>query len=435
MPSIIAIGAQWGDEGKGKIIDVLASNAKHVVRAQGGNNAAHTIVIGKEEYTLQLIPSGVLHPNTQCYIAAGTVIDPEVLVLEINALQSRGIPIKECLKISPYAHVIFPYHRKLDLALEQWRGIRAVGTTGTGRGIGPCYADKAYRLGIRLAEMLDSELFPKFLKSILALKNEELFKIHNTPKLSFDEIHSEYTRYGNILRPYIDNVEEHIHKAIQAGENVLFEGSEGTFLDTTFGTYPFSTSSSTLAGGICAGVGIGPSRIDHTMGIFKSYMTRSGFGPLPSELKQEEQFFDPFQAREVDTTMQPKRRIGWFDGMLAKAAVRLNDIDSIALTKLDVLDKLVSIKICIGYELAGKQIDDIPLTTEQWEKVQPIYETLPGWQTPTSHIRSLEELPMEARNYLKRIEEICEIPINLISLGPERTQTIVLFEPFSTKRK
>jgi adenylosuccinate synthase len=431
MPNIVVIGAQWGDEGKGKIIDVLASNAKHIVKAQGGNNEGHTIVLGKEEYTLQLIPSGILHPNTQCYIAAGTVIDPEVLVLEINALQSRGILIKDRLKISPYAHIIFPYHRKLDLALEQWRGIRAVGAIG--RGIGPCYADKAYRLGIRLGEMLDSELFPKLLKSALALKNEQLFKVHNIAELSFDEIHSEYIRYGNILRPYIDNVEEHIHKAMKERANILFEGSEGTLLDTTFGTYPFATPSSTLAGGICAGAGIGPSNIDHTIGIFKSYTTRPGIGPLPSELKEEERFFDTYEAREI--TIQPIRKIGWFDAILAKTAVRLNGLDSIALAKLDILDKLTSIKICVGYEFEGKQIDYIPLISEDLEKVQPIYETLPGWQKSTTDINSFEQLPIETRGYLKRIEELCEIPISLLSIGQERAQTIELFDPFSTVKR
>lgn len=433
MPSVIVVGAQWGNEGKGKIIDLLTAQAKHTVRAQGGNNAGHSVIIGREEYRLYLIPSGIFHPHTQCYIGAGTVIDPEVLVFEINALESRGISVKDRLKISPAAHVIFPYHRKLDIALELRKGVLAVGTTG--RGIGPCYADKAQRLGIRIVEMLEPELFAKMLKTVLTLKNEELYKVHDTAKLSYDEIYSEYTRYGNILRPYIGNVEEIVHGAINSGENVLLEGSQGTFLDNTLGSYPYVTSSCTVAGGLCTGIGIGPSLIDHTLGVLQAYTTRLGLGPLPSEIKEEHPFTDTYDPRDSSSPTRRKKRVGWFDAMLAKTAVRLNGFDSIALTKLDVLDKLPTIKICVGYELNGTRVQNLPYLSEELDKVKPIYETLTGWLHSISNITSYEQLPKETREYLKRIEEICGVPISLISVGPEREQILVQQNPFSTTRR
>lgn len=433
MPQVILIGAQWGDEGKGKIIDILTAQVKHVVRSQGGNNAGHTVLIDQEEYKLHLIPSGILHPHTHCYIGAGTVIDPAVLIQEIEGLESRGIHIKGRLWISPSAHVIFPYHRTLDLLLEQKKGERSIGTTG--RGIGPCYADKSSRLGIRMGEMVRPDIFGKVLKSVLHLKNEELTKLFGAEKMNYDEIHKQYSQYAEILKPFISNVEEMVNQAIDNKENVLFEGAQGTFLDISLGTYPFVTSSNTIAGGICAGAGVGPTRIDHTIGVIKAYTTRVGNGPLPTEVQEDESFLDHHQAREFGTTTGRKRRIGWFDAVLARTAVRLNGIDSIALTKLDILDNLESIKICVGYQIHGIRLDHMPCLTEDLEKIVPIYETVPGWKKTTSHIDNYNDLPENAKKYLAKITHLCGAPISMISLGPQRERTIILKDIFAIKDK
>lgn len=433
MPQVILIGAQWGDEGKGKIIDILTAQAKHVVRAQGGNNAGHTVIIDHEEYKLHLIPSGILHTHTHCYIGAGTVIDPAVLIQEIEALEARGIVIKGRLWISPSAHLIFPYHRALDLLLEQKKGSRSLGTTG--RGIGPCYADKANRLGIRVGDFIRPDIFSRVLKSVLSLKNEELTKLFGAEKMSYDEIYKQYSRYAEILKPFVIDVEELVNQAIDNKENVLFEGAQGTFLDITLGTYPFVTSSNTIAGGICAGAGVGPSRIDHTIGVIKAYTTRVGNGPLPTEVTDEESFLDHQQAREYGTTTGRKRRVGWFDAVLARTAVRLNGIDSIALTKLDILDHLDKIKICVSYQIHGSRLDRMPCQTEDLEKIVPIYEVLPGWKCPTGHIDKYDDLPENAKKYLAKIEQLCGSPISMISLGPQRDKTIILRDIFNTKDK
>lgn len=433
MPQVILIGAQWGDEGKGKIIDILTSQAKHVVRSQGGNNAGHTVIIDQEEYKLHLIPSGILHPHTNCYIGAGTVIDPEILIQEIEGLENRGVHIKGRLWISPSAHVIFPYHRTLDLLLEQKKGERCIGTTG--RGIGPCYADKASRLGIRMGELVRPDIFGKVLRSVLQLKNEELSKLFGEEKMNFDDIQKKYSLFAEILKPFISDVEQLINQAIENNENVLFEGAQGTFLDISLGTYPFVTSSNTIAGGICAGAGIGPTRIDHTIGVIKAYTTRVGNGPLPTELQENENFLDHRQAREYGTTTGRKRRIGWFDAVLARTAVRLNGIDSIALTKLDILDHLEQIKICVGYQLHGTRMDHMPCLTEDLEKIVPIYETVPGWQVSTSHIDNYQDLPENAKKYFTKIEQLCGAPISMVSLGPQREKTIVLNDIFKKKDK
>jgi adenylosuccinate synthase len=433
MPLVILIGAQWGDEGKGKIIDILTSQAKHVVRAQGGNNAGHTVVIGQEEYKLHLIPSGILHPHTNCYIGAGTVIDPEVLIQEIEELESRGIHVKGRLWISPSAHVIFPFHRQLDHLLEQKKGERSIGTTG--RGIGPCYADKANRLGIRIGELMRPDIFSRILKSVLQWKNEELSKLFGAEKLNCEEIFKKYSQYGELLKPFVTHVEELINDGVNKEENVLFEGSQGTFLDISLGTYPFVTSSNTVAGGICAGAGVGPTRIDHTLGVVKAYTTRIGNGPLPTEVLGDENFIDHGIAREDGSTVNRKRRIGWFDAVLVRTAVNYNGIDSIALTKLDVLDELDAIKICVGYQIHGTRIDHVPCLTDDLEKIIPIYETVPGWKTKTTHIDSYDALPKNAKDYLKRIETLCKAPVSMISIGPQREKTIILDNIFKSRNR
>lgn len=415
MPCIVVVGTQWGDEGKGKIIDLLTPQAHHIVRTQGGNNAGHTLVINGEEYKFHLIPSGILHPHTRCYIGAGTVIDPKVLLQEIDGLKKRGFDLRGRLLISSNAHVIFPYHRSLDLALEQKKGARAIGTTG--RGIGPCYVDKAHRIGIRMGELCRSDLFPDILRSVAGF--HEAFDDEATL--------TEYQEYAAQLSPYVCAVENRLHSALDLGETVLLEGAQGTFLDITHGTYPFVTSSNTIAGGICAGAGIGPTDVDHTLGIMKAYTTRVGNGPLPSE--DSAVLLNHTNSREVGTTTGRARRIGWFDAIMARTAVRLNGITSLAITKLDILDPLPTIKVCVGYKLKGETIDYFPTLAEELEEVEPIYEEMPGWQQPTSDMRTYEQLPEEAQNYLARITSLAGAPMSILSLGPDRNQTILLQHP------
>lgn len=435
MPAVIVIGAQWGDEGKGKIVDLLTAEADAVIRAQGGNNAGHTILSEGKEYKLHLIPSGILHPGKICFIGSGTVIDPKVLVEEIRSLEAQGIVLKERLWISEAAHLIFPYHKLLDRAMEEEKGQDSVGTTG--RGIGPCYADKAHRLGIRLAEALNPALFAKRLSALLSIKNRELQAIYNTDPLDFDTLYQHYTQLLSTLRPFVTQIKGRINSHIDEGKKVLFEGAQGTFLDNTSGTYPYVTSSSTLAGGICAGAEVGPTHISHTLGVAKAYTTRVGNGPLPTALRDDENFVCHKRDREIGTTSGRKRRIGWFDAVLVREAVQMNGIDSVAFTKLDVLDSLAEIKVCTGYSLDGKRSYQLPTLVEDQERLKPLYETLPGWQTPTGEIRRMEDLPQQAYNYLKRCEELINVPISLVSTGPAREQTMTIphRHPFKAKRR
>ncbi len=421
MPAIVVVGAQWGDEGKGKMIDILSEQSQHIVRSQGGNNAGHTIAVQGEEYRFHLIPSGILYPHTLCYIGGGVVLDPHVLVEEITGLEKRGIKIQGRLKISPFAHVIFPYHKLLDQMQEKRKGTLAIGTTG--RGIGPCYTDKAARVGIRVCEMTQDTLFEKALRAALEYHNQEL------PSLEFKTLFEDYRSLGTKLLPFVGDVEGDLARALKKQETLLFEGAHGTFLDITFGTYPFVTSSSTLAGGVCAGAGVGPTAIDHTLGVVKAYTTRVGNGPLPSalSLEEEKKFPDHTEAREVGTTTGRKRRLGWFDAPLVRRAVQINGIDSLALTKLDVLDRLSEIKICTGYKLGKEIFSYPPASVEHLQKIEPIYEVHPGWLSSTKEITSLDGLPTLARRYIQRIEELCEAPTSFISIGPERHQTINLF--------
>jgi adenylosuccinate synthase len=424
MPCTIVVGAQWGDEGKGKIVDLLSERTRHIVRAQGGNNAGHTVVVGNEEYKLHLIPSGILHPHTTCWIAGGTVIDPQVLVSEIKELIKKNLNVEGRLFVSKEAHVILPYHRLFDQLIEQKKGAQAIGTTG--RGIGPCYADKTSRIGIRIAELMDERAFAAVLKSVLEIKNGELKALFNHAPLSFDEIFSEYQSFAKFLKPYVAPVEEKVFEAAKRGETVLLEGAQGTFLDITFGTYPYVTSSSTLAAGICLGAGLGPSAITHTLGVVKAYTTRVGQGPFPTEVSEDQIFLNHKTAREYGTTTQRKRRIGWFDAVLVKNAARLNGLNSIAVTKLDVLDHLEEIKICIGYKLDGKVQESIPLLPQELARLIPIYETHKGWNRSTKAIEHFQDLPSEAKSYLERIQELVGVPISLLSLGPAREQTLFI---------
>lgn len=429
MSGVIVVGLQWGDEGKGKVVDLLSKNAAHIVRGQGGNNAGHTIKIGNQEFAFHLIPSGILYSHTRCYIGGGTVIDPSVLLEEMQRLEQRQISYQGRLFVSGYAHIIFSYHRLIDRASEKRKGDLAIGTTG--RGIGPCYVDRSARIGIRMCELVDPETLYQRLDGVIPKKNAELAAF-GEPPLNLDQIYSVYNEYGQRLKEFVGDVEIDIARALKKGEGVLFEGAHGTFLDLGFGTYPFVTSSSTIASGVCGGVGIGPTKIKHTLGVLKSYTTRVGNGPLPTEFSMSEQglFLDHLHAREVGTTTGRKRRMGWLDGVLAKFAVDLSGADSLAITKLDVLDSLSEIKVCVGYRLKGKTLTSPPALVEDWEKIEPIYETMEGWKKSTKNVRKLDELPYEARKYLDKIEDLCAIPISIVSIGPERESTLMLQEVF-----
>ncbi len=407
--SIIVVGLQWGDEGKGKLIDYLSVGADCVVRAQGGNNAGHTVVAGGKEYRFHLIPSGILYPHVRCFIGGGTVIDPESLLLEMQEIESQGIDLKGRVLISPYAHVVFPYHRLMDKMYEVRRGDRSIGTTG--RGIGPCYADKTQRIGIRLGECLDPVLLRERLEAVARTRKVEGIEC------DVDSLTKQYTLYAERLAPFIGDVESLLADALTKKQKVLFEGAHGTALDLTFGTYPYVTSSSTIAAGICMGAGIGPTYIDHVLGIAKAYTTRVGEGPLPTALSKEEEllFMGPKDAREIGTTTGRVRRLAWLDTEQLRFSIRLNGVGSLAVTKLDVLDSLEVIKICTSYHSGTSN---------------PIYETLPGWRTSTKLAKKLEDLPREARDYLDRVETLCGVPICLVSVGPERENTLIQTEIF-----
>lgn len=430
MPSVIVVGAQWGDEGKGKVVDLLAERADYIVRSQGGNNAGHTIVVGKEEFRFHLVPSGILYPHTQSFIMGGTVIDPKVLLEEMQGFENQGISLKGRLHLSAYAHVILPYHRLFDSLSEKRKGANAIGTTG--RGIGPCYTDKASRLGIRTCELIDPSLLKNKLRVILPLKNEELQAIYQQEPFDFESLYAEYSAYGKALAPFVSETERTVSKACRENKNVLFEGAHGTLLDITFGTYPYVTSSSTISSGVSCGAGVGPSQISHTIGVVKAYTTRVGAGPLPSALLESENalFPDHTAAREIGTTTGRKRRIGWFDACLVRFAASLSGLDSLALTKLDILDTLEEIKICTHYRLRGRLIDHPPAATEDLENVEPVYEVMPGWNCSTKEISSYQELPKEAKAYVERLCELVDVPLSILSLGPERERTLFIQEIF-----
>ncbi|MFC1489519.1 adenylosuccinate synthase [Thermodesulfobacteriota bacterium] len=428
MPNIIVVGTQWGDEGKGKIVDLLAEFADLVVRFQGGNNAGHTMVVNGKQFITHLIPSGILQKKT-CIIGNGMVVDPAVLLEEIDSLNSHGIDTgPDILMISEKAHIIMPYHRAIDHARENMKGEKKIGTTG--RGIGPCYEDKATRRGIRFIELIDSDSLPERVETILAEKNFYLKQYFSTQELEPADIIEQYTGYAKRLAPYVTNVSLVIDQAIKAGKQVLFEGAQGTHLDIDHGTYPFVTSSNTVAANACCGAGIGPTDITGVCGIVKAYTTRVGEGPFPAELFDE--VGDRIQkiGAEFGATTGRKRRCGWLDTVLLRNAVRLNGLTGIAVTKLDVLGGLPELNICTGYTYRGEHLNDFPANLKVLGECEPVYETLPGWPEDITPIRKLEDLPENARNYLRRIEELIETPILIVSVGPGRDETIVLHNPF-----
>ncbi|MBV9389928.1 MAG: adenylosuccinate synthase [Chroococcidiopsidaceae cyanobacterium CP_BM_ER_R8_30] len=426
MANVIVIGAQWGDEGKGKITDLLSASADVVVRYQGGVNAGHTIVVQNQTFKLHLIPSGILYPDTECIIGCGTVIDPQVLIGELDRLEQLNISTRNLL-ISENAHVTMPYHRLIDQASEERRGSYKIGTTK--RGIGPTYADKSERTGIRVLDLMDSQGLRQQLQWTIAYKNVILEKLYNLPPLAPEQVIDQYLVYAERLRPHVVDTSLKIYDAIQKRRNILFEGAQGTLLDLDHGTYPYVTSSNPVAGGACVGAGVGPTMIDRVIGVAKAYTTRVGEGPFPTELDGElgEKLCD--RGAEFGTTTGRQRRCGWFDAVIGRYAVRINGMDCLAITKLDVLDELAEINVCVAYEIDGLRCEDFPSNARRFARCRPIYKTLPGWQQSTVHCRSLEDLPQEALNYLKFLAELMKVPIAIVSLGASRDQTIIVEDP------
>ena len=428
MSNIVIIGTQWGDEGKGKIVDLLAEYADIVVRFQGGNNAGHTMVVDGKQFISHLVPSGILQKK-RCIIGNGLVVDPEVLIEELDNLKTMGINAGPSeLMISEKAHVIMPYHKSIDHAREKKKGDKKIGTTG--RGIGPAYEDKATRRGIRFVDLIDSEVFREKVTTILEEKNFYLKNYLSAETLDPEVIIKQYTPYAQRLERYITNVSVTINEAIKEGGQVLFEGAQGTHLDIDHGTYPFVTSSNTIAGNACSGAGVGPKEISGVIGIVKAYTTRVGRGPFPTELFDKTGDFIQEKGVEFGATTGRKRRCGWLDTVILKNAVRLNGLTGVAITKLDVLGGLESLNICTAYECEGKVVKDFPASLKVLADCKPIFETLPGWTEDISQIRKIEDLPENTKDYLKRIEELIETPIDIVSIGPGRDETIVIKNPF-----
>jgi adenylosuccinate synthase len=421
MPVIAVVGAQWGDEGKGKVVDMLAQRARMVVRFSGGDNAGHSVVNPHGEFKLHLIPSGIFSPEVACIIGNGVVVNPKVLIGEIENLNQRGVTTDK-LFISDRAHLIMPYHLLLDGLEEKARGGKAIGTTL--KGVGPAFADKTARLGVRAGDLLDKKALRERLSSLLDYKNTILTKVYKAEPLSLDEVYEQYCNYGERLAPHIRETSAMLAEAVKKGEMVILEGAQGALLDPDFGTYPYTTSSSPLAAGACLGSGLGPTRLDRVVGVYKAYCTRVGGGPMPTELHDETAELIRERAHEYGTTTGRARRCGWFDAVAAGYTSRVNGLTGAAITRLDILDILPSLKICVGYELDGKKIDYFPASIAALAGCKPIYEELPGWQSDTTNIRDYARLPKAARQYVARVEELIGCPVNLLSVGPGREQTI-----------
>lgn len=428
MANIVIIGTQWGDEGKGKIVDLLAEYADVVVRFQGGNNAGHTMVVNDEQFISHLVPSGILQGKT-CLIGNGLVVDPAVLIEEIEYLESKGVACgPEQLMVSERAQVIMPYHKQIDVARETKKGKDKIGTTG--RGIGPAYEDKANRQGIRFVDLIDTETFKEKLSVVLPEKNFYLEKHLDAPKIDCDSILSQYNVFSRQLAPHVANVSVVLDRAVKEGKQVLFEGAQGTHLDIDHGTYPFVTSSNTVSGNACSGAGVGPKMINGVVGVVKAYTTRVGAGPFVSELFDDVGDYLQSKGAEFGATTGRRRRCGWLDTVILNNAARLNGLTGLAITKLDVLGGLDQIRICTAYRYNGKTMDTFPANLKVLAKCEPVYETLAGWTEDISTIRDFAALPDNVKRYLQRIEELCGVPVQIISVGPQRDQTIVLDNPF-----
>jgi adenylosuccinate synthase len=420
MANTILIGAQWGDEGKGKIIDVLTAKAHIIVRSQGGNNAGHTVIHRGVKYILHLIPSGILRRGKICVIGNGVVIDPVALVAEIDGLHKLGITIRRNLLISDCAHLVLPYHRLLDVQRELRRG--KIGTTK--RGIGPAYADKAARTGLRMSDLMQPIVFSKKLQAKI-LENNRILQALGAKPINFREVNQRYLAAGEKLRPFVANTVVYLHHALARGKEILFEGAQGTFLDIDHGTYPYVTSSNTTAGGACTGTGVPPHRMDRVVGVMKAYTTRVGEGPLPTEDRRLAETFHN-QGREFGATTGRKRRCGWFDAVATRYATMINGIDELAMTNLDGLDHVDPIRVCVAYRLNEKRLDVPPCDAAQLANCEPIYEEVPGWNRPTGSAKKLSQLPPAARAYVKYVSNLTGAKLSMISVGPTRGETIVL---------
>lgn len=421
----IVLGAQWGDEGKAKIVDYLTTDSDVVVRYQGGANAGHTIKAGDLEFVFHLIPAGIVHQEKSCVIGNGVVLDPTALFQEVDDLESRGISVDGRLFVSDRAHLVLPYHKRLEAANEKKIGDSAIGTTL--RGIGPTYQDKINRsTGIRVGDLLDSELLPEKIRANVRAKNEILERVYGVEGLEEVPLIEEYMALGERLKPFITDTSVYLNEAIEAGKNVLFEGSQGTLLDIDHGSYPYVTSSNTTAGGACTGSGIGPTCVDEVVGVVKAYTTRVGNGPFPTELNDEMGQRIRDMGHEYGATTGRPRRCGWLDLVIVRMAKRINGLSSMAVTRVDILDELEEIKICTHYERNGNRVDHFPGDLNVLAECTPVYETLPGWQTPTTHIRAYRDLPENTRRYLERVSELSKTPISIVSVGPDRDETIVV---------
>ncbi|WP_409158469.1 adenylosuccinate synthase [Pectobacterium sp. B2J-2] len=427
--NVVVLGTQWGDEGKGKVVDLLTERAKYVVRYQGGHNAGHTLVINGEKTVLHLIPSGILRENVVSIIGNGVVLAPDALMKEMTELEARGVPVRERLLLSEACPLILPYHVALDNAREKARGTKAIGTTG--RGIGPAYEDKVARRGLRVGDLFDKETFAVKLKEIVEYHNFQLVNYYKADAVDYQKVLDDVLAIADILTAMVVDVSDLLYKAHLRGDFVMFEGAQGTLLDIDHGTYPYVTSSNTTAGGVATGSGLGPRYVDYVLGIVKAYSTRVGAGPFPTELFEEVGEHLSQKGNEFGATTGRRRRTGWLDAVAVRRAVQINSLSGFCLTKLDVLDGLKEIKICVGYRLPnGTEVDTTPLAAEGWEGLEPIYETMPGWSESTFGVKDHSKLPQAALDYIKRIEEVTGVPIDIISTGPDRSETMVLRDPF-----
>ncbi|AXW86046.1 adenylosuccinate synthase [Lonsdalea britannica] len=427
--NVVVLGTQWGDEGKGKVVDLLTERAKYVVRYQGGHNAGHTLVINGEKTVLHLIPSGILRENVVSIIGNGVVLAPDAFMKEMTELEARGVPVRERLLLSEACPLILPYHVALDNAREKARGAKAIGTTG--RGIGPAYEDKVARRGLRVGDLFDKESFAVKLKEIIDYHNFQLVHYYKVDPVDYQKTLDDVLAMADILTSLVVDVSDLLDKARRRGDLVMFEGAQGTLLDIDHGTYPYVTSSNTTAGGVATGSGLGPRYVDYVLGIVKAYSTRVGAGPFPTELFDDIGDFLCEKGNEFGATTGRRRRTGWLDAVAVRRAVQINSLSGFCMTKLDVLDGLKEVKICVGYRLPdGREVDVTPLAAEDWEGIEPIYESLPGWTESTFGVKDRAGLPKAALDYIQRVEEVTGVPVDIISTGPDREETIVLRDPF-----
>ncbi|GKX59722.1 adenylosuccinate synthase [Leminorella grimontii] len=427
--NVVVLGTQWGDEGKGKVVDLLTERAKYVVRYQGGHNAGHTLVINGEKTVLHLIPSGILRENVISVIGNGVVLSPDALMKEMRELEARGIPVRERLLLSGACPLILPYHSALDIAREKARGANAIGTTG--RGIGPAYEDKAARRALRVSDLFNKERFAAKLKEVMDYHNFQLVHYYKAEAVDYQKVLDDVMAIADVLTSMVVDVSDLLERARQKGELMMFEGAQGTLLDIDHGSFPYVTSSNTTAGGVATGSGLGPRYIDYVLGIVKAYSTRVGGGPFPTELFDDVGEYLCQKGNEFGATTGRRRRTGWLDAVAVRRAVQLNSLSGFCMTKLDVLDGLKEVKVCVGYRMPdGRVVDTTPLDADAWEGIEPVYETLPGWSESTFGVKDVNQLPQAARNYIKRVEELTGTPIDIISTGPDRSETMILRDPF-----